>query len=1050
MQLDDFLSEMGYRGSPNFLSGDALKNDSDNGYVYRKAIAECSLRGAYVLRPPFGDKTATAVPIVYVCETHSETDASAIHKKVWNQGIVPFLVILGPHSIRLYSGFKYHKPHSALTEDANDGLLRPAIQFNAIARELGAFRAESIDDGTVWRQWGSEAAPQDRVDWRLLNNLDQLDQWLMKDGVADRSLSHALIGKCVYLQYLRARKILSDRKLAEWGVKWDQFFSRNASLTTFLAVLQKLKEWLNGSVFPLSDSAIAQVGERCLQKVVGAFRGDSPDGQLHLDFEAYDFSFIPIETLSVIYEQFLHAGENEPAESEGKARGAYYTPLPLVGFVIDRLNQVKPLTEGMRILDLTCGSGAFLVHCYRRIVEQYRRRAKQRIRPVQLRQLLTDHIFGIDSDADACQLAELSLIMTLLDYVEPPDLTSTTFKLPELSGKNIVRGDAFDEGCIGALAMGREKCDWIVGNPPWKELKGIDPQLLDRSEQLAFRWMAAHKEDRPTGGNQVAEAFAWRARDMVAGDGAVGLVMPAMTLFKYESRMFRSEFFRSTRVWAVANFANLAEVLFAGRSRVPPAAFFFSPLPSQGGELPETVEVYSPLVVNEVPNRQQGKRRTRDKIWNITVNASEIRDIPYYEVLDGDALPWKLASWGSGKDRKLLSSISSRFQSVRALEEAGHLSVSQGMELRIQPKGHAQGGVERHPELAGRKILNVERLRRKKYLFHFPAEALETIPENSAYVRKGRFEHPFEVCQPPHIVVGVARTFAIYGDQFLVVPPRQIGISSSKGNAAFLKALSLYLISDFVRYQQVLTSPQFGVQRAVSTLRALRNLPVPFGPDSDLSSWVELHGKLAQASAQDDPDSTTLSDLVHELNVLTNLALRLDDRGIVIVHDFVHVRMCLLDGKTGTPAVRQPTVPELEAYAARLKSELDSFLGDAGPTRHTVRIVFSTNFGMVRIDVEPHHVHGPEIQVFAATDEMARELQTMQSLLRERGSQWIYFNRNLRIYDGTTTYIAKPMQRLHWLESQAMLDANEIIAETLEPASSNESSESSRAYGQIR
>jgi hypothetical protein len=81
---------------------------------------------------------------------------------------------------------------------------------------------------------------------------------------------------------------------------------------------------------------------------------------------------------------------------------------------------------------------------------------------------------------------------------------------------------------------------------------------------------------------------------------------------------------------------------------------------------------------------------------------------------------------------------------------------------------------------------------------------------------------------------------------------------------------------------------------------------------------------------------------------------------------------------------------------------------------------------------------------------MARELQTMQLFLRERRSQWIYFNRNLRIYEGTTTYIAKPMQRLHWLESQAMIDANEIIAETLDPASGNERSESSLAYGHIR
>jgi hypothetical protein len=1048
MQLYDFLSEMGYRDSPNFLSGDMLSTDSDNGFVYRKAIEKCSLKGAYVLRPPSDDRAAATVPVVYVCEAHTEADANAIHKKVWNQGIVPFLVVLGPNSIRLYSGFKYHKRPSSLTDDANDGLLRAAIQFNAIARELHAFQAESIDDGTVWQEWGDKASPEDKVDWRLLHNLDQLDHWLMSDGVPDRSLSHALIGKCVYLQYLRAREILSDRKLAEWGVEWDQFFSRNASLPTFRLVLQKVKEWLNGSVFPLSDAAITRVGQQRLREVVGTFRGDSPGGQLHLDFEAYDFSFIPIETLSVIYEQFLHSAENENEESKGKARGAYYTPLPLVGYVIDRLNQIKPLNQGMRVLDLACGSGAFLVQCYRKMIEQHLRRADGSIRPVQLRQLLTDHIFGIDSDPDACQLAELSLIMTLLDYVEPPDLTSTTFKLPELGGKNIVRGDAFDENCIETLAMDREKPAWIVGNPPWKELK---QRSLDNSERRAFGWIGTHKQDRPTGGNQVAEAFAWLARDVVAKDGAVGLVMPAMTLSKYESRGFRREFFRNSRVLAVANFSNLAEVLFSGRSRAAAAAFFFSPLSPETGEWPERVEVYSPLVVNEVAHRQGGRRSVREKIWNITVNASEIRDVLYSEILDGDALPWKLASWGSGKDRKLLSSISSRFQSVRALDDAGHLSLSQGMELTTQPKGRTQDEVEYHPELAGKAILNVKRLKGMRSLFHIPAYALDTIPEDQVYVpKRAGFSRRMGVCRPPHIIVSAARTFAIYSERFVVIPSRQIGISENKGNAAFLKALSLYLNSDFVKYQQILTSPQFGVQRARSTLQALKDLPVPFLPDSDLKPWVDLHRKLVQASAQDDPNSTTLSDLILELNDLTNLALMLDDRSTVIVHDFVHVRMCLRDGKTETPAVRAPKVAEMEAYATRLKSELDSFLGGTNSERHTVRIVRGPDFGMVRIDVEPSQSLGPEIQVLDATTEMARELRTMQLLLRERSSQWIYFNRNLRIYEGTTTYIAKPMQRLHWLESQAMLDANEIIAETLEPALSNEGSESSHTYGQFR
>jgi len=61
-----------------------------------------------------------------------------------------------------------------------------------------------------------------------------------------------------------------------------------------------------------------------------------------------------------------------------------------------------------------------------------------------------------------------------------------------------------------------------------------------------------------------------------------------MTLFKYESTGFRKVFLLHHRLWSVGNFANLREVLFGGRSRLPAAAFFYSPMPEsamryQGG-----------------------------------------------------------------------------------------------------------------------------------------------------------------------------------------------------------------------------------------------------------------------------------------------------------------------------------------------------------------------------------------------------------------------------------------------------------------------------------
>ena len=68
------------------------------------------------------------------------------------------------------------------------------------------------------------------------------------------------------------------------------------------------------------------------------------DWQLHLDFQAYNFSYIPIETLSVIYEQFLHQSvkkdkSTKKEKSKGREAGAYYTPIPVVNFMLNELEQ---------------------------------------------------------------------------------------------------------------------------------------------------------------------------------------------------------------------------------------------------------------------------------------------------------------------------------------------------------------------------------------------------------------------------------------------------------------------------------------------------------------------------------------------------------------------------------------------------------------------------------------------------------------------------------------------------------------------------------------
>jgi len=1046
MQLADLLDGLGYSRSPNFLRSedDQFQAALDYGHVFRRAAAEgCHLQGVYVLRDDPTRASTPMVPLVYVCEAASEDDANLVHRYVWNQDVVPFLFVNTPDCVRLYSGFRYRDSR----KDSERGVLRVLTKFNQAADVAEGFHADSIDSGQVWTRWGRQVTPEDRVDWKLLGDLRQLDRWLQGVGGLDRRVSHALIGKYVYLHYLRDRNILSPQKLAAWEIDRNEVFGRNATLKGFHAAVQRLEEWLNGRIFPVPSSGSHAPKPDHLRRVAGTFAGDevTEDGswQLHLDFQAYDFSYIPIETLSVVYEQFLHAPEEPGGVSKAKETGAYYTPIPLVNYMLSELDARRPLRKGTRVFDPACGSGAFLVQCYRRMIEREFLPTRGRPRPAELRDLLTRHIFGVDVDPDACNVTELSLILTLLDYVHPPDLENRPqFQLPALRDDNIFCGNFFQDGGPWQEKLQRNRAGWIVGNPPWKRL---NPGKLSKVDKLAWDWMVANKSRWPVGGNQIAQAFAWNVARCLASDGEIGLLLPAMGLFEDPSRQFRSKFFREMSLHAVANFSNLAEVLFGRRrSRVPAAALFYAPRREREAAFPEgeSIRTYSPLVANQEPTRPVVENK-RNKTWSLVINASEVRDVPLAQVADGSGLPWKLATWGSHLDRRLLEKLSRRFVSLEQLEHEGQVAVSQGLELRRE----GEGDVEYVEEVIGKNRLNVNPLKRLRKYFVFPPEAIEPNPAALCWARKGRAELPLSVCRPPHVVVSESRTFAVYTEEYLIVPPRQIGIVSPKGDSDLLKALSLYLCSDFAFYHQFLLSTHFGVQRAVATLRSLRAIPIPqfASAEERVARWVDLHGRLVRCSreeseAAEDAAKPLLAgqssrprkrELLEELNDLVYDSLDLTKRERLLVRDLVNVKLELHQGNVGEPATGRPTRPQLRSYAQRMKSELDAFVGEESRKRHAVGVVYDSMSGMVAVNFTADVEAARTVTVVQAGDAAAQELEKMRRRLRKRRAQWVYFDRNFRFYEGTRTFILKPMQRFHWTESQAMFDAAEIVAETL-------------------
>jgi type I restriction-modification system DNA methylase subunit len=1047
MDSQQVIEKLGYSNSPAFLQGERLREHHGYSFVFTQAERKdrCNLKGVYTLAPPEESvSNRSLTPVVYVCEADSEAEAKEIHRRVWNQNVVPFLIVVTPKNIRLYSGFEYDRDQSD-----EERVLEIAESANEILGKLSALTSERIDSEDIW-EW-RPLSVEGRVDRHLLADLKRLSE-VLTDKTKDYRLppehAHTLIGKYIYLKYLRDRDILSNRRLSDARVREEDILSSAAQKEKLYQLEEYLNEFLNGSVFPLPSGNDIQT--KHVQKTASVFKGSDPKSGQQVLFDIYDFSYVPIETLSVVYQQFLHQ------KDEGKQKGAYYTPIHLVNFVLDELDAKRPLKKGMRIFDSSCGSGAFLVQCYRRLVESIVRSQKARLNPAELKRLLVDHIFGVDADIEACRVAELSLSLTLLDYISPPDLSSIQhkgFKLPKLHDTNIFHCERglFDDESLWAQSMPKEGYDWIVGNPPWKNIdKNKDKELYHRE---TIEWINANKEQYPVDNYQSAEAFAWKATELLAEDGQCGLLMPAMTLFKKQGDRFRAKFFSEIETWCIVNFANIRRYLF--EEAINPAAAFFFSGEKNWDKSGHYITTYSPFAIEQSSQlNQKGKAK---KMWTILVDYSTIKEIPLGEIRNGSFVTWKIAMWGTHRDSRLLDSISTHNPTLGEYLSSRNIHISEGSQLRVLPKFETKeqedafyANHEYLPALAGKNKIDQDKLKttlhKQRIAFQFPSNALKKIGKGGAYLRKRGGQAGLTVSEPPHVIISASRNYILYSDDYVFVSPRQIGISG-ENQADLLKALALYLNSDFIRYQQWLTGASWGVERDRVNFDSLKRIPIPFAhlSNAGFRELARLFDEIVEAEKQERETQAPLFDRQRKgpFFSLDALLKQMNDRvygflGISnkserwLIEDMLNVRLRLSDGRVASEATDPANRQEIINFARIFQGELDLFLDHSGRNRvHRVKVLYADKSAVMIVDHLKHPAMGDPVVEEVKEPRIRKELGELEERRGEKRRQWMYFRRCLRIYKGRRTYVFKPRQRLYWLKSHALVEADEFIAEKL-------------------
>ena len=329
--------------------------------------------------------------------------------------------------------------------------------------------------------------------------------------------------------------------------------------------------------------------------------------------------------------------------------------------------------------------------------------------------------------------------------------------------------------------------DWIVGNPPWIEVKRGH---VSREDRFVWEWMqdGDNRTSHPVGGNQVAEAFAWKVMEHLSRQGEVAFLLPAITLFKNESTTFRKRFFAALKCIPWRTSRTLPKC-YSRVIRIAEAN-----VPSENG-------LGDPPPHCSIPRAHRRKTASACSLRWSSSNLRIVLPTRVNERMPGtsSSMPVKseplipatsplgarcLGRWQCG-DRRMTCGCWNRWpsdiESFEAFCRRNGLQHAEGFQLR---SGDTEEPIDAVPELAGKAMLDMTKLRECGLIFEFPQNAIVPIPPDRANLRRRGGRSGLAVSKPPHVIVDEARRFAVYSDEFLAVPHAQIGIGGAAAQSA--------------------------------------------------------------------------------------------------------------------------------------------------------------------------------------------------------------------------------------------------------------------------
>ena len=497
-----------------------------------------------------------------------------IYKEVWSWDKVPIVFFTYKDDLKVFNAFHYQRK----LDGENDTLELIDHPENEIYKQFSFWNLQSghtwrwLEDNFYTRRQKSgkrtNILSQQRVNQKLFDHIRYAREQMSENVLAPvlPELANLILLRLIFIRYLIDRGVLIDEHFISGNSveEQKQCFNRLiADKNRLYDFFKYLKIRFNGNLFDTSNDG--EIDTKHFGFLSDFFSDNLKDrNQLQLFyFDVFDFSVIPVEVISGIYESVID-------DEKRKSNSAVYTPSFLVEYILEQtVDPFLTFTQkaDCKALDPSCGSGIFLTQIYRRLVEK-EIQINGVISDKRLIEIAKQNIFGIDRDLNALHVAAFSIYIALLDYKQPPEIK--VFHLPELLGENLFRNDFFNEtkedlndGVVTHHFDEKFRkeiaFDFILGNPPWGSK---NDKIRDKYH---LRYIEKYK--LPIARAEIAQTFLIRASDFKkasGGDTCCSFIITSKAFYNIWAKDFKQLFFTSFLVNEVFDMSASRRLLFEG------------------------------------------------------------------------------------------------------------------------------------------------------------------------------------------------------------------------------------------------------------------------------------------------------------------------------------------------------------------------------------------------------------------------------------------------------------------------------------------------------